>query len=295
MFRNVRFLGFTGEWPGSEAELSESLAAAGFTPCGPLTEKTSGFEPPAEDGAGLLCRRVGGADLIQLRIQSRVLPTAAINEALDERIEEYRDRMGEPPGRREKRRLKAETRDELMTKALLRSERTRACFLGADSVLATDAASPNRIDLLLDMLRPGLGKFETRALEYHRPVGTLLERIFLGDSVPDIRLGRECRMQDPSDSRATVRWTDMDLADASIRRHVRDGMRLTHLGIEYDGIMSAVLDENGGLGKLRLLGMDADEVAAEEDMLTRFDAEFVLLTGTLRRFLATLQQALGSA
>lgn len=295
MFKNVRFLGFTGAWPGTEAELSAALAKASFTPCGPLTEITSGFEAPVDDGLGLLCRRVGSADLLQLRSQSRLLPASAVNEALELRLAEYRERMGEAPGRREKRRLKAETRDQLLPKALLRSERIKGFFLQSESILAIDALSPPKLERFLEMLRLALGRLDVDDLDYARPVNELLKRIFLGDAPDGIRLGRECRMQDPADSKASVRWADMDLTDSNVRKHVRDGMKLTHLGIEFDGVMSAVLDERGSLSKLRLLGTDAKEVSDEEDPLTRFDAEFVLLTGTLRRFLGVLGKALGGA
>ena len=122
----------------------------------------------------------------------------------------------------------------------------------------------------------------------------LLKRIFLGDPPRGIKLGRECRMQDPSDSRATVRFADMDLTDVNIRKHVRDGMRLTHLGIEFNNTMSCVIDEKGGLGKLRLLGADAAETGDDEDPLSRFDAEFVLLTGTLRQLNAILAETLAA-
>lgn len=288
MFRNVRFLNFTGAWPADEEKLGEALAKAAFTPCGPLSETSSGFEPPVETAAGAFGRSVAGADLVQLRSQSRILPASAVDEALELRLEEYRERMGESPGRREKRRLKAETRDNLLPKALLRSERTRAFFLRSESVLAIDAATPAKIERFLEMLKLALGRFDADPLEFAPPIPKVLNRIFLGDPPPGIRLGRECRMQDPADSKAVIRFSDMDLTDANIRKHVRDGMKLTHLGIDFNGILSAVLDENGGLGKLRLLGSDAAEAGDEEDPLTRFDAEFVLLTGTLRELLATL-------
>jgi recombination associated protein RdgC len=293
MFKNVRFLRLTSPWPGSEQALDEALASASFAPCGPFTEKTSGWEPPIENAGSAHCRRVGGADLMQLRHQSRLLPAAAINEAVEARLEEFRSRMGEMPGRREKRRMKLETRDNLMPKALLRSERTRGFFLESDGLLAIDAASPVRTERFLEMLRMALGKLDVSELEFKRPVSDLLTRIFLGDPLPGIRLGRECRMKDPADSKATVRFADMDLTGASIRKHVRDGLQLTHLGIEFQGIMSCSIDENGGLGKLKLLGMDAREASDAEDPLARLDAEFVLLTGTLRQFLGVLGKALG--
>lgn len=293
MFKNVRFYRLTGSWPESEQALTDALSTATFRPCGPLTEKTSGWEPPGTDPAGPLGRRVNGADLLQLRSQSRLLPAAAINEALDERIEEYRTRMGQEPGRREKRRLKEQTRDSLLPKALLRSERTKGLLFLSEKIFAIDASTPAKAERFLAHLRAPLGSADTTNLTFKSPLSGLLTRIFLGDPPGGIDLGRECRMQDVSENRSRVHWVDMDLTDASIRRHVRDGMKLTHLAIEVGGVMSCVIDENGALSKLRLLGMDAKEETEDEDPQARQDAEFVLLTGTLRQLIDVLARSLG--
>jgi DNA recombination-dependent growth factor C len=71
-------------------------------------------------------------------------------------------------------------------------------------------------------------------------------------------------------------------------------MGLTHLGVQYDNVLSCVLDENSGLSKLRFIGMDemADE-QTDNDPLARLDTNFVLLTGTLRRLLTDLKKLLG--
>ena len=69
-------------------------------------------------------------------------------------------------------------------------------------------------------------------------------------------------------------------------------MRLTHLGLVYDNIMSFVLDENGVITKVKFLG--ADDAADEEgDATARLDAEFVLVSGTLRAMLKELAGLLG--
>jgi recombination associated protein RdgC len=73
---------------------------------------------------------------LRLRTQTRLLPTAAINEALEERLEAYRERMQEEPGRREKRKLKEQTRDELLPKALLKSERTGGFVIATQRLIA---------------------------------------------------------------------------------------------------------------------------------------------------------------
>jgi recombination associated protein RdgC len=232
---------------------------------------------------------------MQLRTQSRLLPAAAVNEAVEARIEEYRERMGDLPGRREQRRLKAETRDKLLPQALLRSQRTKGLFLRSAGVLAIDAATPAKVERFLDYLTLALGRLEVAELPFRRPVSSLLTRVFLGDAPAGLRPGQECRMRDATDSKATVRFTDMDLADSNIRTHVRDGMVLTHLGIEFDNCMSCVLDDQGRLSKLRIAGTEADDTGAREDPLARHDAEMVLVAETLRRYLSALGGALGAS
>lgn len=291
MFRSVSFYRFRSPWPDDEQALSEVLARAAFTPCAPLTEKSSGWEPPAGDG-GALCRRVEGADLMTLRTQSRVLPAAAVNEALEQRLEAYRERTGESPGRREKRRLKAQTRDELVSKALLKSDRTRGFCVAGEGLIGVDTTSSDRAERFLDYLRAPLGRFDAEPLEFKRPVSELLTSIFLGDIPERFALGRECRMLDPADGRATVRFTDMELADARVRKHVRDGMRLTQLAIEYDATLGCVLDEHGRIRKLRFLDIE-DDAERAEDPLAELDARFVLMTRTLRALVADLGRLLG--
>ena len=86
MFRNVRYYQFDSGWPKSEELLSQALQSAHFKPCGPLTERSSGWVPVHADAGDALARRVNAADLFKLRSQSRVLPPAAINEELEVRI-----------------------------------------------------------------------------------------------------------------------------------------------------------------------------------------------------------------
>jgi DNA recombination-dependent growth factor C len=68
-------------------------------------------------------------------------------------------------------------------------------------------------------------------------------------------------------------------------------MRLTHLAIVYDNILGCVLDEDGVVTKMRFLGAD-DDGDDDNDPLARMDAEFVLMTGTLRHMLADMKKLL---
>lgn len=293
MFRNLRFYHINSPWPKTEEQLSSALSENPFTPCGAFSERTAGWEPPAEYDDAPLCRRLHGADLLQLRTQSRVLPVAAIKEAMEEKVIEYRSRMEQDPPRSELRRLKEETRDELLPKALLRSERSRACFIEAESLLVIDASTDAKAEWFIDQLRTCFGQFSCIPLTFNTPPGELMKRIFLGEDLLGFSLGRECRMQDLSDSRSTVTWREFELTEQSIRRHITDGMKLTHLGVGFDELLSCVLNEDGVISKFKFIEGDAIDTPDYEDALARLDADFVLLTGTITRMIEALKKLLG--
>ena len=292
MFRNVSFFRLDGAWPDSENAVSERLANVPFKPCGPLTERSSGWVAIDSDSSENLARRVNGADLIRLRSQSRVLPAAAVNEELELRAEEYRARMNEKPSAREKRRLKAEVRDELMPKAMVKSDRIMGYVDLKEKLLGIDAGQNTATERFLLHLRGPFDTLSFNPLQFNKPVGELLNKIFFGSAPSQFAVGRECRMQDPMEKRVNVRWSDFDLSDRSIKDHVANGMRLTHLAIVYDNVLSCVLDEDGVIRKLKFLGAD-DEGDDDGDPLTRLDAEFVLMTGTLRLMLEDMKKLLG--
>ena len=292
MFRNVRWYRFEGPWPGSEADLSDALEGAAFTPCGPMTERSNGWESILPDTSDSLARRVNGIDLLRLRSQSRILPAAAVNEELEARIDAYRQRTQEQPSTREKRRLKAEARDELMPKAMLKSDRIWGYVDPKEKVIGIDTAQEANAERFLRRLTAALDGLSIQPLQFMEPVENLLGKILFGDSPRQFNAGTECRMQDLANSRAIVRWTNFDLTDSSIRNHVAEGMRLTHLAIEYNNVMSAVLSEDGVLSKLTFLGED-DDSELDNDPAARLDAEIGLLSGTLRLLLADLKKLLG--
>jgi recombination associated protein RdgC len=93
MFRNLRFYRITNPWPKNEQKLSEVLSENAFSPCGAFSERSAGWEAPAIYDDAPLCRRLHGANLLQLRTQSRVLPVAAIKEALEEKCIGIIDRL----------------------------------------------------------------------------------------------------------------------------------------------------------------------------------------------------------
>jgi recombination associated protein RdgC len=293
MFRNIRLYRLLSPWPESEAALSAQLENALFKPCGPYTERSSGWESPTGDPEQPLCRRVGGADLLRLRTQVRLLPAAAITEAMEDRLVEFRTRAQRDPSRREKLQLKDEVQAELMPKTLVKSERTRGFCLLAENLIGVDTTSEAQAERFLDTLRAALGSLQVTPIAFKKAPGELLTKIFLGDGPGEFRSGRECRMEDPAAGATTVTWLDADLHDPSVTRHVRDGLKLTRLGVEFADLLSCVIDQDCVIRKLKMQGLESVDDMPDEDPLARMDAEFVLLTGNVRRLVRSLEKPLG--
>lgn len=294
MFKNLRMYRIIGPWPDDESGLSDALADKAFRPCSAVSERSAGWEAPGGEAAASpsLARRIAGADLLELRTQTRVLPAAAIRESLAERVDDYRRRMGREPPRRELRRLREQTRDELLPKALVQSTRTRGFALLREAVLVVDAATPAKAEWFLEHLRACLEGVRFEPLHFERSPASLMQEMFLGKVPGGFALGRECRMADPSDGRSTGTWRHVDLDDEALRRHVRDGMKITQLGFAFEEALGGVLGEDGAITRLKLA--EAAESGDEEDALARQDAEFVLLTGLTRRLLQRLEALLGA-
>ncbi len=292
-FRNIRLYRIQSAWPQDEVGLSQALDGAAFKPCGTFNERSSGFEAPVEGAGDALCRSLMGADLLQLRVQSRVIPVAAVQEALTERMEAYRSRTRTEPSRRERRELKEEIYGQLLPQALLKSDRVQAAYLRQQGVLAIGTASETAAENFLQNLARAMVGLKYIPLSFDKAPTELLNKVFLGGQSGSLTLGREARMRDPSDPGTSVNWLDVDLADEAVRRHIVEGMRLDRLGMVLDGMLTFVLDENLVFRKLRLADQE-EAVVEEEDPLAQHDAYFVVMMGAIQALLSALEEALGN-
>ena len=293
MFRNLSFYRVTSPWPASVSELTEILENKPFTPCSKYAERSAGWVSPTGHDDAMLGHSLMGADLVQLRTQSRVLPPAAIREALEERVASFRERVGTEPPRREIRKLKEEVRDELMPRSLVKSDLQRALFLAQDSLLVIDSATASKSEWLIDHLRFCFNGFACHPLAFEQPVSLLMKKVFMGQAPRPFGLGRECRMQDPTDASATGAWRNVDLDDQTIRHHVKEGFRLTHLELTFDEVIRFVISDEGVITKLKIADSQVEQGPEGEDALAVQDAELALLVRTLRRLMDELSGQLG--
>jgi recombination associated protein RdgC len=159
--------------------------------------------------------------------------------------------------------------------------------------LVIDAGPLSKAEWVIDQFRACFDQFYCTPLTFNNSPADLITGIFMGDSPLGFSLGRECRMQDVMDSKSTATWKDFDLTDQSIRQHVVEGMRLTHLGVGFDEVMNCVISDEGDVSKVKFIEGEAVDNWGQEDPLAKLDADFVLLTAAVRRLIEDLKKLLG--
>ena len=70
-------------------------------------------------------------------------------------------------------------------------------------------------------------------------------------------------------------------------------MKLTHLGVNFDEVMSFVIDQEGIISKVKFVQAEKPTDWADEDPMAKLDADFVLLATSIRRLIEDLKKLLG--
>lgn len=292
MFKNVRFYQLDDAAAVLAEATEERLAERRFRPCGPLETATFGWTPPLGERAEALTHSANGCLLLTARRQERLLPSAVVAEAVDERVAEIEDREAREVGRAERRRLREEVLVEMLPRAFTRSRQVRAYVDGAAGLLVVDAASDKAAEELVSLLRETLGTLRARPPRpVHQPVSLMTAWVSGGEVPEGLALGDECELRDARDERSVVRCRGQDLAGEEISTHLRAGKEVVKLAVDWQERLSFVLQDDLSLKRLRFadaLIEQADE-PQNEDPAARFDAEFAIMALELRGLLDRLQ------
>ncbi|MCU0833732.1 MAG: recombination-associated protein RdgC [Chromatiaceae bacterium] len=296
MFKNVRFYQLDDAGAVLAEATEERLAERRFRPCGPLETATFGWTPPLGERAEALTHSGNGCLLLTARRQERLLPSAVVAEAVDERAAEIEDREARDVGRAERRRLREEVLVEMLPRAFTRSRQVRAYVDGVAGLLVIDAASDKAAEELVSLLRETLGTLRARPPRPVRQPVSLMTAWVNGGELPEgLLLGDECELRDARDERSVVRCRGQDLAGEEISTHLRAGKEVVKLALDWQERLSFVLQDDLSLKRLRF----ADALVGEanepqiEDPAARFDAEFAIMALELRGLLDRFQTLFG--
>lgn len=281
-----------GDLKLSAEELAGRLSRRPFQSCGPQDMRSRGFIAPAGDE---LVFSSNGQWLIALGTEQKLLPASVVNQVSADRAKEIEAQQGFKPGRKQAKEIKEAVIQELTPKALAKRGKTFAWIDPAGGWLVVDAASAAKADELIETLREVLDELPLRLLDTEfSPSSVMTFWLADGEAPTNFTIDRDCELYAAGEGGATVRYVHHTLEGEEIPNHLAEGKVPTKLGLTFDGRISFVLTDRLELKRLAFL--DAIQEEAEKSGVNgdeQFEADFVLMTAELARFLPRLVAVLG--
>lgn len=292
LFKNLLVYRFTSPF-GLAADLAELLAKSEFVPCGTQDMAKSGWVPPMPDGE-VLDHVVNGCALICLRKQQKILPGAAVTEALEEKVRAIETAEARKVYRKERKQIKEEILITLAPRALTRSSRTFAYIDVANQWLIVNSSSRNRAEELLTQLRNDIGSLALVPLETHgQPITKLTEWVRNGALPVDFTLGEQCDLRDVQESSNTVKVREQDLRSDEVSQHIEAGKQVTQLALTWQEAIDFVIGDDLVVRRVKFRDAVLEQIDNAEDARAHFDQEFSVMTIELGRLVADLIGAFG--
>ena len=290
-FKNLAVYRFTEPFTSSAEDLAGKLSQQPFRPCGAHDEFSIGWYSPLGKNSDLLIHASNGFIMFCAKKEEKLLPTAVINEMLQERISEIEEQEARKLPQKERSRLKDDLIFELLPKAFSFSRKTFAYIDTQGGWLVVDAASPKKAEDLLRLLRKCLGSLAVVPITASNNASIIMTQWLISNTSPsDIIIEDECELRSPEEEGGIIRCKRHDLALPEIKNHLDSGKLVIKLAFSWAERLSLILDENLAIKRLKFLDLiqeQLDEIEAN-NQIEQFDADFAIMTAELAQFLPRL-------
>jgi len=292
MFKNLMIYRMASGWPTTLEALESALQAATFTPCGASQEKSVGWVEPRGHAHGALVEVVGGQWILKLRIETKVLPASVVKRKVAEMVEKIDVTEGRKVGRKERKELAEEARQQLLQRAFTKVKDAQVWVDPVRELICTDAGSASIADELmisLDRIPNGL---EVSLLNTKTsPAAAMAHWLSTKEAPIGFTVDRECELKAPDESKSVVRYSRHALDTNEVVGYVEGGLQPTRVALTWRDRVSFVLTDGLQLKKIEFL--DSVFIDGQPDKEDKFDADVALFTGEMRDLLVDLVDALG--
>lgn len=265
-------------------------------PVGPLEFVSQGFVSPYGREHDQLIIDVGGHALaLTIGREQKILPAAAVNEALAKRLAELERREGRAPGGRARKRIREELVEAMLPHALVKPGRIDALIDMRRGLAFVDCPARRRAEGVVSEIRLAMGSFPALPLNAEVAPRSVLTGWLSGNPLPEgLALGDAAILRDPADSGARVRLDGQDLQGDEVLRHLEAGKQATRLALWWNDLVGFTLDEDLVIRNLRYtdLVFDGLENIERDTLQQEIDARLLLQADILGRLFDVLEPAL---
>lgn len=280
MFSSLTFFRFPLELRAAFDAIEDPLAAAALKPLGPQQMAARGFVSPLGKDAAMHLR-IGDALLMAVGSEERILPAAAVNRVLRDRIEAHETESGRPIGGRERRRLKEEVTFEMTARAFAIERRTLVYADLARGLLIVDTASRKAAEAVVSDLRTALGSFPATPLQINSFPRSIFTQWLADAPAEPFSVGEEAELRHVATGGAIIKAQYEDLGGEEIKRHLEGGKSCVKLALGYADKATFVIDEALVLRKFKLtdIALAALDETERNSVADELDARLALFAG----------------
>jgi recombination associated protein RdgC len=297
-FKNLRVYLLQHPFNLSQESLAEQLQSKQFQPCGSHDLTGIGWDSPLGRQSESLVHEVTGCQMICARQEDKLLPATVVNEIVEEKVDQIQQEEGRKVSRKERSELKDEVFYQLLPKAFSRYTRQFAMIDKQQGWILVDAASANRAEALISLLRDTLGSLPVKPLEVAlSPSFVMTEWLKKPGQFTDFTLLDSCELQDRSDEASMLRCKGQDLSADEMMAHIDAGKQVVKLAVEWDERLSCTIEADMSIKRIKFLDLIQDQAAEYqvESEADAFDGRFTLMSLEFRRFLPRLIEIFGGA
>lgn len=293
MFKSATLYRINWQRDITTALVEKALDTQAFTPCAPTQEKSVGWIPVRGDQHGLLLESIGGQWIARLMVETRTVPSAAIQRATEERIQIVLKETGRKPGKKETREIKDDARLALMPQAFPKQVAIWAWIDAKAGLLVLDTASQACADEVITALVKALDGLVVVPINTQiAPAAAMATWLTTHEGPKSFSVDRECELKATDESKAVVRYTRHALDTEEVSQHIAMGKLPMRLALTWNDRVSLVLTEGLQLKKLAFLDV-VFEGASQDEKSDAFDADVAITTGELGQLIPDLLLALG--
>ena len=226
--------------------LHTHLKEKAFTPPGTFQLRSAGFVQPDEEASDSLVVPFPGGLAFSVRIDDKVLPVAVVKARAAERVKQIEADEGIKVGKKRRKQILEEVRDELAATALVKTTAIITCYYHeASGYLIVPTTSKALCDVCLSLLVQAVGSVKTETIHVSNIKHGLTTRLknYIAyetgehDDGEDFGAFRPCddaAMVDSEKRRVTVRMGYLVGAHEAISEALKKGFEVTSLGFNFD-------------------------------------------------------------
>ncbi len=294
LFKNIVLYRIGPEWSAPTLEVLETaMQPLAFVPCTPTQEHAAGWVPPRGNEAGTLVETVDGQWILELAIERKAVPGAAVRTELEARCKALEAERGRKPGRKEKADIKQDIVHAFLPRAF--SKRSahrvwldagrRCVVVAAGSMKAAEPAIKALVDV---MAAVGHVIPLSPVATAMAPATAMGEWLTSRQAPVGFTIDRDLELKKPGEEKSVVRYARHSLELEEIGQHIQEGKLPTQLALTWNDKVSFVLTEQLSIRKIDI--RDVEKAPKGED---GFDADVAIATGELARLLPDLLESLG--